>query len=186
MVEVSVAKVPVVATVEWAEGPSHRLDVPAWEVTKVVVEVLVAKVPVVATVERAGGPSHRLDVLTIGSNVEACWDISVVGSVELVKVVAEAPKSGAHVEDDDLGLDASSFPQLETPMHLAPLDLGASSGYCSSSLGVGEILAVGHRSVARVLHAEGWKTYCCQGETFRRLPSCGDTAPMHPFACCQC
>ena len=50
MVEVSVAKVPVVATVEWAEGPSHRLDVPAWEVTKVVVEVHVAKVPVVATV----------------------------------------------------------------------------------------------------------------------------------------
>ena len=112
MVEVSVAKVPVVATVEWAEGPSHRLDVPAWEVTKVVVEVSVAKVPVVATVEWAGGPSHRLDVLTIGSNVEARWDISVVGSVELVKVVAEAPKSGAHVEDDGLGLDASSFRSL--------------------------------------------------------------------------
>ena len=158
--ETFVAKVPVVSTVEWAEGPSHHLDVPAWEVMKVVVEVSVAKVPVVAIVEWAGGPSHR-HVLTIGSNVEACWDISLVGSVELVKVVAEAPKSGAHVEDDDLGLDASSFPQLELPMHLAPLDLGASSGYCSSALGVGEILAVGRRPVVQVLHAEGWKTYCC-------------------------
>ena len=57
-----------------------------------------------------------------------------MGSVELVKVVAEAPKSGADVEDDGLGLDASSFQQLEPPMHLAPLDLGDSSGYCSSTL----------------------------------------------------
>ena len=186
MVEVSVAKVPVVSTVEWAEGPSHRLDVPAWEVTKVVVEASVAKVPVVATVEWAGGPSHCLDVLTIGSNVEARWDISFVGSVGLVKVVAEAPKSGAHVEDDGLGLDASSFLQFESTMHLAPLGLGASSGYCSSAPRVGEILAVGRRPVERVPHAKGWKTCYCWGETFRRLPSCGDTAPMHPFACRQC
>ena len=118
--------------------------------------------------------------------MEARWDISVVGSVELVKVVAEAPKSGAHVEDDGLGLDASSFLQFESTMHLAPLGLVASSGYCSSPPGVGEILAVGRRLVARVLRAEGWKTYCCWGETFRRPPSCGDTVPMHPFECHQC
>ena len=134
----------------------------------------------------AGGPSHHLDVLAIGSNVEACWGISVVGRVELVKVVAEAPKSGAHVEDDGLGLDAPSFPQLESTMHLALLDLGASSGYCSYAPGVGEILAVGRRLVARVLRAEGWKTYCCWGETFRRPPSCGDMVPMHPSECRQC
>ena len=101
-------------------------------------------------------------------------------------VVVEVPMCGAHVEGDDSGFDAQSLLHLVLMMYLVPLDQVAASGCCSSALGVGEILAVGRRPVERVPHAEGWKTCYCWGETFRRLPSCGDTAPMHPFACRQC
>jgi len=147
---------------------------PAWAVTKVVMDVLVVKVPVVATVEWVEGFSPRLDVSTIDSNVGACWDALVTGSVGLVKVDADAPKSGAHVEDDGFGLGTSS---------LAPLGLGASSGYCSSGPRVGGTLTIGHHHVARVLHGEGKKICCRWGETFHRPPSCGGMAPMHPSEC---
>ena len=113
-----------------------------------------------AIVEWVEASSHHLDVFTIGSNVGACWDASVVESVGLVTVVVEVPTCGAHVEGDDSGFDAWSLLHLVLMMYLVPLDQVAASGCCSSALGVGKILAAGLRHVALVLHGEGQKTCC--------------------------
>lgn len=59
--------------------------------------------PEVTTVEWDEGSSQHFDDATTGSNVEACWD-APVGRVESPSLGVEAPRSGAHVEDDGWGL----------------------------------------------------------------------------------
>ena len=123
-------------------------------------EALVAEGLAGAIAEWAVCSFLPLGVLTIGSNVGACWDASIVESVGLVTVVVEVPTCGAHVEGDDSGFDVESLLHLVLMMYLVQLDRLAASGCCSSALGVGGILAVGLHHVVLVLHGEGQKTCC--------------------------
>lgn len=160
--------------------PAVVVDLPAWEEKMVVVEASVVEAPVVATAEWVDCSFLPLGVLTIGSNVGACRDASVAGTIGLVMVVIEVPMDGAHVAGDDSGLEALSRLQLVLMMHLVPHDHATASGCCSSALGLGETLIAGLHHVGRVLHGEGRKTYCRWGETVHRPQKYGGMEPMNP------
>lgn len=155
---------------------SLEIGLPTWEGKKVEREVQLAEDPLAATVELDADSSHLLGDGTISSNVGADKDVPV-GKVELVKVDIEAPGSGAHDEDDDLGHGISYCPRPELVTCVVLLGPEAATGCGPFAPGVDGILATGLHCVAQVPRYEEQRTCCHLGKFACQPSKCGGLVP---------